>query len=135
MAGTSLRLEVITPERLVFREEVEAIIVPAAEGYLGILPNHTPLITSLSVGVMRYRKNGGIQRVAVGGGFMEVAANRVTVLADTAERAEEIDVDRARRAKARAEARLRDRPPNLDYARAEMALRRALTRLKAAGQD
>lgn len=135
MAGTSLMLEVVTPERLVFREEVEAIIVPAAEGYLGILPNHTPLITSLSVGVMRYRKNGEIKKVAVSGGFMEVAANRVTVLADTAERAEDIDVERARRAKIRAETRLREKPPNLDYARAEMALRRALTRLKAAGAE
>lgn len=127
-----LELEVVTPERVVLREEIEALVVPATEGYLGVLPNHLPIITGLVPGVVRYRKDGRIARLAVSGGFMEVAKNRVVILADTAERAEEIDVARAERAKERALRRLRERPPGLDVARAEMALRRALARLKAA---
>jgi F-type H+-transporting ATPase subunit epsilon len=132
VAGGTIQLEVITPERVVLREEVEALVVPATEGYLGILPNHLPIITGLVPGVVRYRKGGRTARMAVSGGFMEVAQNRAVILADAAERAEEIDVARAQRAKERALRRLRERPPGLDVLRAEMALRRALARLKAA---
>ncbi|MCR4419544.1 MAG: F0F1 ATP synthase subunit epsilon [Clostridia bacterium] len=127
-----IQLEIITPERVVLREPVEALMVPGTEGYLGVLPGHTPLVTGLVPGVMRYRQAGETFRLAVSGGFMEVADNRAIVLADAAERPEEIDVARAQRAKERAMKRLKERPAGLDVARAEMALRRALARLKAA---
>lgn len=127
-----LQLEVVTPERVLLRGEIEALVVPAAEGYLGVLPGHLPLVCGLVPGVVRYRQAGRSARLAVSGGLMEVARNRVIILADTAERAEEIDVARAQRARDRALKRLRERPPGLDVARAELALRRALARLKAA---
>lgn len=129
----ALEIEVITPERRILKEVADSVVVPAAEGYLGVLTGHAPLITTLQIGVLRYRKDGEVRRMAVHGGFMEVFDNRVTVLADVAERAEEIDVDRALRARDRAKKRLTERPPGLDVLRAELALKRALTRLKAAG--
>ncbi|BAS28914.1 F0F1 ATP synthase subunit epsilon [Limnochorda pilosa] len=129
-----LRVEVVTAERRVLQERAESVILPAANGYLGVLPGHAPLIAGLSVGVLQF---GGYhaekRRVAVSGGFAEVADDRVTVLADTAELAEEIDVERARRAAERAERRLRERQAHVDHHRAEMALRRAINRIKAAG--
>lgn len=129
----ALEIEVITPERRILKEVADSVVVPAAEGYLGVLTGHAPLITTLQIGVLRYRKDGEVRRMAVHGGFMEVFDDRVTVLADVAERAEEIDVDRALRARDRAKKRLTERPPGLDVLRAELALKRALTRLKAAG--
>lgn len=129
----ALEIEVITPERRILKEVADSVVVPAAGGYLGVLTGHAPLITTLQIGVLRYRKDGEVRRMAVHGGFMEVFDNRVTVLADVAERAEEIDVDRALRARDRAKKRLTERPPGLDVLRAELALKRALTRLKAAG--
>ena len=128
-----LELEVITAERRVLHERAESIILPAANGYLGILPGHAPMIAGLTVGVLQFGPYGNEKRrMAISGGFAEVAHDRVTVLADTAELAEEIDLERALRARARAEARLRSRRPDIDYHRAEMALRRALNRIKAA---
>ncbi|HOB29073.1 MAG: F0F1 ATP synthase subunit epsilon [Dethiobacteria bacterium] len=125
--------EVVTPERKILKEEVESVIAPGAEGYLGVLPRHTPLLTTLKPGVVYYRKLGdGTERMAVSGGFMEAGPDRVVVLADTAELASEIDVERARRSGQRAEKRLRERPPGLDVARAEAALMRSRARLKAA---
>ncbi|NLO89352.1 MAG: F0F1 ATP synthase subunit epsilon [Clostridia bacterium] len=135
MAEKILTMEVVTPERHVIKTEADSIVVPAAEGYLGILPNHAPLITSLRIGVVRYRQEGQEKRMAISGGFMEVADNVVTILADTAELAEEIDVDRATASKERALQRLRERKENLDYARAQMSLQRAIARLKAAGRE
>lgn len=132
MGDKALQLEITTPEQILLRTQVEAVIAPGALGYLGVLPKHAPLLTSLEPGVMRYREQGRLVRLAVSGGFMEVAPNRIVVLADTAEPAEEIDVERARRAKERAEKRLQERPAGLDVARAEAALKRALARLKAA---
>jgi F-type H+-transporting ATPase subunit epsilon len=132
VAENNFTFEVVTPARLIVQEGVDSIVVPAAEGYMGVLKNHAPLITALGGGVLRYRGQGALKRIAVSGGFMEVSKNKVIVLADTAERAEEIDVERARRAKERAEQRLRERTSGLDVARAEFALRRALSRLKAA---
>lgn len=126
--------EVVTPERKILREEVESVIVPGTEGYLGVLPRHTPLLTTLKPGVVYYRKTAGkTERLAVSGGFMEAGPDRVVILADTAELASEIDIERARRSKERAEKRLRERSPGLDVARAEVALMRSLARLKAAG--
>ncbi|MGB9887326.1 MAG: F0F1 ATP synthase subunit epsilon [Moorellales bacterium] len=132
MSAKQISFQVITPERVVLKEEVEALMVPGAEGYLGILPGHIPIVTGLVPGVVRYRQGGRTGRLAVSGGFMEVADNRALILADAAERAEEIDVARAQRAKERALKRLKERPPGLDVARAELALRRALARIKAA---
>jgi len=135
MAEKILTMEVVTPERYVIKTQADSIVVPAAEGYLGVLPNHAPLITSLRIGVVRYSLKGQEKKMAISGGFMEVADNVVTILADTAELAEEIDVDRAIAAKERALQRLRERKENLDYARAQLSLQRAMARLKAAGRD
>ncbi|HHY59447.1 MAG TPA: F0F1 ATP synthase subunit epsilon [Clostridia bacterium] len=130
-----ITLEVVTPERVVLREEVESFVAPAKEGYLGVLPGHAPLVAELSIGVLTYKTNGQKRAAAVSGGFMEVAQDKAVLLADTAELAEEIDVDRALRAKQRAEERLAKRDPGLDVARAEAALRRAMARLKAANAE
>ncbi|MFY9114842.1 MAG: F0F1 ATP synthase subunit epsilon [Dethiobacteria bacterium] len=129
----SLRLEVVTPQKRVLMEEVESVIAPGSEGYLGVLIGHAPLLTTLKPGVLYYRKVGeNRERMAVSGGFMEAGPDKVIILADTAELSGDIDVDRARRSKERAEKRLRERPPGLDVARAELALTRNIARLKAA---
>lgn len=130
--GNSISLEIVTPERLVLQEEIDALVVPASEGYLGVLPNHVPIIAGLNPGVLRYIKEGKSFRVAVSGGFVEVVHNHAIVLADTAERDLEIDLNRAERAEERARKRLAERPPGTDVPRAEMALRRSLARKKAA---
>lgn len=130
-----ITLEVVTPERVVLREEVDSFIAPAKEGYLGVLPGHAPLVAELSIGVLTYKADGKQDTAAISGGFMEVAQDKAVLLADTAELAGEIDVDRALRAKQRAEERLAKREPGLDVARAEAALRRSLARLKAAGRS
>lgn len=135
MAEESIHLKVVTPERTVLDTFTSSIIAPAATGYLGILKNHAPLLTSLTPGVLSYTVGGQKKKMAVSGGFLEVADNNVTVLADTAETEEEINIERAKRAKERAEERLRKRTPDIDVARAEAALRRALARLKAAGVE
>jgi len=134
MSDKAYRLEIVTPQRKVFSEDVSFLVAPGVEGELGILANHAPLITSLDIGIMRIQQDSSTIKVVVTGGFMEVRNNRVTVLANAAERAEEIDVARARAAKERAEERLARRTPDIDVLRAELALKRALMRLKAAGQ-
>jgi F-type H+-transporting ATPase subunit epsilon len=125
-------LDIVTPARKVLSAEVESVIVPASNGYLGILANHAPLVTSLGIGVLRYKSQGKEEVVAICGGFMEVNDNKVSIMADTAECSYEIDVERAKRAEERARQRLRKREEGLDVTRAELALRRALTRQKAA---
>ena len=128
--------EVVTPERKILKEEVDSVIAPGTEGYLGVLPRHTPLLTTLKPGVVQYRKAAGEnEQLAVSGGFMEAGPDRVVILADTAELSSEIDVERARRAKERAEQRLQERPKGLDVARAEAALMRSIALLKAAGVE
>jgi F-type H+-transporting ATPase subunit epsilon len=135
MAAETLTLQIITPEGAVLKDQAaEAVVIPSSEGSMGILNNHAPMVTALKVGVLRYKQGGAFKRVAVSGGFLELSHNRITVLADTAETGESIDVLRAQEARKRAEARLRDRAANLDRARAEAALQRAVTRLKAAGK-
>ncbi|MGI9862793.1 F0F1 ATP synthase subunit epsilon [Moorella naiadis] len=131
----ALNLEIITPERVVLQAEAASVTAPGVQGYLGVLPEHAPLITTLQAGVVTCRRQAGgeEEKLAVSGGFLEAGPDRVIILADTAERAAEIDVDRARQARERAEQRLRERPPGLDVARAEAALRRATARLQAAG--
>jgi len=132
MAEKNQRLEIVTPERKIFSDDVYFVVAPGVEGELGILPEHAPLITPLKIGIMRIQQDGKTFKAAVSGGFLEVKNSKVTVLATAAERAEEIDVARAEAAKERAEQLLAAKTPDIDVARAEAALRRALNRLKAA---
>jgi F-type H+-transporting ATPase subunit epsilon len=130
---SGIRLDIVTAERVVYSEDVDVVVAPGVEGQLGILPHHTPLMTSLQVGELRVRTGKEEFSLAISGGFLEVRPDRIIVLADTAERAEEIDIARAEEAKRRAEQRLTDRhAAGLDGARAEAALRRSLARLKVA---
>ncbi len=103
MAGEKLRLEILTIERRVYTDDVDLVLAPGIRGQLGILPKHAPLITALDTGELLARKDGQEEAIAISGGFMEVLPDRVIVLADTAERAEEIDVQRAQEARDRAE--------------------------------
>jgi len=130
-----LKLEIVTQERRVYSaDDVEMVVAPGANGELGILPRHAPLMTSLQEGVMRVKRQGGQEEVlAIHGGFMEVLPDQVTVLADSAERAEEIDIARAEEARQRAEELMKQRREDkVDYERAEVALRRSNIRLKIA---
>lgn len=130
-----LTLEIATPTRLVVSEQVDEVVVPGVEGYFGVLAGHAPFLTTLGVGELTYRKGRDEFHLAVAGGFCEVRNDKVIVLADTAERPEEIDRDRAERARQRAEQRLSGRSQEeVDYARAAAALARALTRLQVAGR-
>src|SRR5919202_2432609 len=114
-----LRLEVVTAEREVFADDVDMVVAPGAEGELGILPRHAPLLTTLQPGVLRLKKDGDETYLAVSGGFMQVYRDRVLVLADTAERAEEIEEDRAEEASQRALAALQHGPANDNRVEAE----------------
>ena len=125
-----LELEVVTPDRLVVKEKVDIVMAIGALGEFGILPNHIPFLTTLQPGELRYRKDGQLEYMAVTGGFAEISDNKVTILAEAAERAREIDIDRAKRAKERAEKRLAmAKTEAIDYLRAEAALKRSLVRL------
>jgi F-type H+-transporting ATPase subunit epsilon len=124
-----LKLEIVTPEHKVFSDEVDMVVVKGVSGELGILPDHIPMVTPLQISVMKIKKNGKDIIVAVNGGFMEVRKDKVVILAESAELPEEIDVERARAAKERAEERLRVRRDELDFRRAEMALQRAMNRI------
>ena len=129
----SFALGIVTPERMVIRDHAQECQIPARGGYLGVLPGHAPLLTGLETGHVRYRKDNCDYFVAVSGGFAEVLADRVILLADRAERAEEIDVERARKAHERATARLsRLNDPTIDVERARAALARAANRLMVA---
>ena len=131
MAGT-FELRIVSPEGQVLKEDVEFLLLPGEAGELGVLPNHAPLIAGLQVGILRYTLSGANKRVALSGGFVEVADNLATVLADTAELAESIDLDRANAAKERAERRLSQRNNEIDFRRVEFAMRKALARINAA---
>ena len=130
-----IKLDVVTVERTILSEEVDYISAPGVDGVLGILPRHTPLMTALAEGELHYRKDGVEYDFAIGGGFVEVRPNRVIVLADSAERADEIDEQRAQAARERAEQALKERPRgDVEFARLERSLRRAEVRLKVARQ-
>jgi F-type H+-transporting ATPase subunit epsilon len=128
------QLEIVTPEKQVVSDTAEEVQIPGKKGYLGILPGHAPLITELSVGEIIYRKDGRPQSLSVAWGFAEVLPTKVTILAEAAERPEEIDVRRAQEAKYRAEERLKSQDPSTDYERALYALRRADVRLDVAAK-
>ncbi len=130
----TMRLEIVTAERLVYSEDVEMLVAPGIDGQLGILPNHAPLLTALQPGEIRVDKDGGESYMAVSGGFLEVLANKVTILADTAERAEEIDIERAEEAVRRAQERIENRTSDMDLQRAVFSLRRQQARLLAANR-
>ncbi len=129
---SGIRLDIVTAERVVYSEEVDVVIAPGIEGQLGILPHHAPLMTTLQMGELQVRKGGEEFSLAISGGFLEVRPDRVIVLADAAERAEEIDLARAEEAKRRAQEQISRRTPEVDLARAEAALRRSLIRLRVA---
>ena len=131
MADT-FQLEIVTPEKKVVDTAAEEVQIPGKNGYLGVLPGHAPLITELAVGKISYRAGSAEQRLAVAWGFAEVLPDKVTILAETAERPEEIDVERARQAKQRAEERLTSGDTNVDVERALDAIQKADTRLEVA---
>ncbi|MEC0183552.1 F0F1 ATP synthase subunit epsilon [Paenibacillus peoriae] len=124
-------LEIVTPERLVYAEQVNSISVRGSEGDLGILPGHLPLVTPLKIAPIRIKIGGQTEVIAVNGGFVEVRKDKVVILAESAERSEDIDVERARAARERAELRLQSKQEQIDHHRAEVALQRALNRLNA----
>ena len=128
MAG--IKLDIVTAERVVYSEDVDVVTAPGVEGQLGILPHHAPLMTMLLPGELQVRQGGEEISMAISGGFLEVRPDRIIVLADAAERADEIDIARAEEAKRRAEEMLKRPIPEVDMARAEAALRRSLARLK-----
>ena len=128
MAG--LRLDIVTAERQVYSDDVDLVVAPGVDGEMAILPGHAPLMTTLQPGELLVRRGGEEIPLVITGGFLEVRPERVTVLADAAERVEEIDAERAEEAKRRAEERLGEKLGAADMARAEAALRRSMIRLQ-----
>ena len=131
----SFQLEIVTPEKMVVRDVAEEMQIPGKNGYLGILPGHAPLITELAVGEISYRKSNQTLYLAVAWGFAEVLPEKVTILAETAERPQEIDVKRAQQSKQRAEDALKNGKTEADFSKAEDNLKRAETRLEVAGKS
>jgi len=136
---TKLTLEIVTPDRALLREEVDEVVVPGSNGEFGVLPGHTPLLSTLQIGELWYRKGPEKHYLAIAFGFVEVLPDRVTVLAQIGERAQEIDVQRAERAKQRAEQRLAQAQPQLtqidfDIERARISLMKSLLRLQVASR-
>jgi len=130
-----LQLEIVTPERMLLKEFVDEVQVPAKGGYLGVLPGHAPLITELQIGEISYRQGKASRSLAVAWGYCEVLPDRVIILAETAEKAEEIDLGRAHTAKERAEKLLRDlHNPDIDFDRATVSLQRAIVRIQVGGK-
>jgi F-type H+-transporting ATPase subunit epsilon len=130
----SLALEIVTPDRSIVSQQVDEVELPGADGYFGVLPGHTPLLSSLQVGELWYRTGQETHYLAVAFGFAEVLPDRVTVLAQIAERAQDIDIARAESAKKRAEERVTRPQPEMDFERARVALLKALTRLQVASR-
>lgn len=131
---STLLLEIVTPERKVYAEEVNMVVVKGVEGELGILPNHIPLVTPLAIGLVRIQRDGKEDIAAVHGGFMEVRKDKVVILAESAELPEDIDLDRATASKIRAEQRLQAKREEFDFLRAKLALQRAMIRIQAGGR-
>jgi F-type H+-transporting ATPase subunit epsilon len=136
---TKITLEVVTPDRSIVTEQVDEVQLPGSEGYFGVLPGHTPLLATLQVGEMWYRVGQDRKFLAIAFGFVEVLPDRVTVLAQIAERPEEIDVQRAEAAKQRAEQRVQQRSAgqaqvDMDFERARVALMKSLMRLQVAAR-
>jgi len=128
----SIRLEIVTPEQRLVNEVVDEVVLPGSEGSLGVLPGHTPLLSTLGIGWLMYRRGDLRRYLAIAWGFVEVLPDRVSVLAEIAERAETIDRERARKARERALERLRGRVPGTDFERAQIALQKAVIRIQVA---
>lgn len=136
MLPEKIELEIVTPQRLVLHQDVKSLEMPGKDGYLGILPGHAPLITELGVGVLTYRTNGEAHFLTVMQGYAEVLPDRVIVLAEISERAEEIDVERSRAEMQEAQAQLsRAGSPDVDWERATTTLERAIVRLQVASKS
>ena len=131
---THIDLQIVTPDRLIVQEQVDEVEIPGSEGYFGVLPGHTPMLASLAVGELWYRKGQEKTFLSIAFGFAEVLPDRVTILARLAERAEDIDVERAEAARRRAEERLAQPKSDLDYERARVALLKSMTRLQVSGR-
>ena len=130
----SLSLEVVTPDRAIIREQVDEVVLPGSEGSFGVLPGHAPLLATLQVGEMWYRKGQETHYLAIAFGFVEVLPDKVTVLAHIAEKAEEIDLTRAEAAKVRAEQRIATPQASMDFERARIAMMKSLVRLQVASR-
>ena len=128
----TIKVDIVTAERLVFSEDADIVMVPGVDGELGILPHHAPIMTMIKPGEVLVRKGAEEYSLAVSGGFLEVKPDHITILADAAERADEIDIARAEAAKKRAEEKLTNRTAETDSANAEASLRRALARIRVA---
>lgn len=134
-AGTkTLKLDIVTPDRLLFGGAVEAVTVPGIRGYLGILPGHAALLSELKIGIISYRRAGVENHLFCSWGFVEVLPDRVSILAEVAERPQEIDLERARADQEKAQELLRSREPGVNYSAAALLLEEAVTRLEVAGR-
>jgi F-type H+-transporting ATPase subunit epsilon len=136
MPNNHFQVEVVAADHKLFSDDAVSLVAPGADGYFGVLRGHAPLVSTLKIGVLRLQptEDRPAIAIAIAGGFIEVTADHVVVLADAAELAQEIDIDRARTAKERAKERLRTRSEDTDASRAEVALARALNRLSVAGE-
>src|SRR5208337_5016504 len=135
MAEKQLLLEVVTPDRMVLATNADVVVCPGVEGQFGVLVGHIPFLSALDIGEMYYRLGGTTEHLCITGGFAEVTGEKVTIVAEAAERSCDIDLERARRAKERAERRLATaKTEEVDYVRAEVALRRAMVREKVGGR-
>ena len=130
----NFQLEIVTPEKLVVRETAEEVQIPGRNGYIGVLPGHAPLITELGAGEISYRSSGQLHRFSVAWGFAEVLPDKVTVLAETVERANEIDVNRAQQSLKQAEDSMRSAQTEEDFATAQSKIERAQARIEVAGK-
>lgn len=129
MANT-VKLEIVTPDRMLLSEDVEYVAAPGVNGEFGVLPNHIPFLSALSIGSLFFKQNGKRYYVFVSGGFAEISPDKVSVLAEIAEKAEEIDVEKEKKARERAEKRLAERQDREAYARAQAAIARSMHRIK-----
>jgi F-type H+-transporting ATPase subunit epsilon len=135
MAEKQLLLEVVTPDRKVVSTTADIVVCPGIEGQFGVLVGHVPFLSALDIGEMYYKQGGKTEFMAVSGGFAEVTGTKVTIVAEAAEFGHEIDIERARRARERAERRLAEaKTAEIDWARAEASLRRSMVRMKVAGR-
>lgn len=130
---STLQLEIVTPDKVVVSQPVDYIGIPGVEGEFGILPNHVPLLSALAIGRLYFRTGDKTQNVFISGGFVEVSGNTITILAESAELAEDIDAARAQAALERAQARLDSAADDVDMTRAQLALQRAVSRLNIVG--
>ncbi|HBH11716.1 MAG TPA: F0F1 ATP synthase subunit epsilon [Clostridiales bacterium] len=127
-----LMLEIVTPDKMFYKEEAEMVIVRGSEGEMGILFDHEPFVTPLDIGTIRIKNNGQFKIAALSQGYLQITEEKVVILSDTAEWPEEIDIERAEKARERAEKRLQQKTPDLDILRAEIALKKAAARLGVA---